>query len=512
MPPQALAALATLLAFTPHGNRIDLRLDHGSAELVWITDSTFRFRRVLEGPLTPAAAPPAAPQDEREALDLRIEEDPAAVRVRSRLLEVSLRKRGLLVTVRGPATTPGATAGETLMADLSEPQLSSRGVDWERRAPAGGPFYGLGTRTDAAFDLRGQSVRAENPLLLSTGGYGEYHTGSGPFVFDFTAPGRYRVEAPAVDYYFFYGPTPKRIFEESHGVRGATAIGPAATGAFASWSTLQSSLLRLVHAAISGMDQTLLSLAPYAGGPPELLERARQVASLVPGGAAHDPSGARGWGAKLASFLQVYEVETRDRGFPLWHPLPFQFPADPECARHADEFLLGDEMLIAPIYQPGNRRSVYLPPGLWTNLETNAATSGRRTIDVETASLPVFAHNGTIVPLDAEGEMELHYFPTLAAEFFLLEREIGEWTQVHAAPATDVFRLEIEARKARDYQWVVHHVERPAEVSFGKRRFGPAASMERLEPGAWFWDARLGNLHIRLHAAAGEDAILNVAW
>ena len=55
MPPQALAAVATLLAFLPHGNRIELQLDRGSAELIWITPSTFHFRRVLNGPLHPSA-------------------------------------------------------------------------------------------------------------------------------------------------------------------------------------------------------------------------------------------------------------------------------------------------------------------------------------------------------------------------------------------------------------------------------------------------------------------------
>jgi len=49
MPAQALAALATLLACVPHGNRIELQLDRGSAELVWVTPSTFRFRRTLDG-------------------------------------------------------------------------------------------------------------------------------------------------------------------------------------------------------------------------------------------------------------------------------------------------------------------------------------------------------------------------------------------------------------------------------------------------------------------------------
>jgi hypothetical protein len=277
------------------------------------------------------------------------------------------------------------------------------------------------------------------------------------------------------------------------------------------WSTLQSTLLRLVHAAMSGMNEPKLRLAPYADAPPELRERVRQVFSLVPE-VAPAPIGLSQFRGKLGSFLNAYAVEARDRGFPLWHPLPFEFPADPECARHADEFLLGDEMLIAPVYQPGNRRSVYLPQGIWTNLETNAVTKGRQTITVDTASLPVFARNGAIVPLDQEGEMELHYFPTLAAEFFLLESDVQEWTEVHAAPAADVMRLEIEARKLRTYQWVVHHVERPGGVGFEERRYNEAPSLARLPAGGWFWDASRKDLHIRLRAEAGEDAIVNVAW
>ncbi len=259
------------------------------------------------------------------------------------------------------------------------------------------------------------------------------------------------------------------------------------------------------------MNEPALRLAPYADAPAELRERVRQVFSLVPE-VAPAPIGLSEFRGKLGSFLTAYAVEARDRGFPLWHPLPFEFPADPECARHADEFLLGDEMLIAPVYQPGNRRPVYLPPGIWTSLETNAVANGRQTITVDTASLPVFARNGSIVPLDEEGEMELHYFPTLAAEFFLLESDVQEWTEVHAAPAADVMRLEIEAKKLRTYQWVVHHVERPGGVGFEERRYSEAPSLERLQAGGWFWDARRRDLHIRLRAEAGQDAIVNVAW
>jgi alpha-glucosidase (family GH31 glycosyl hydrolase) len=172
--------------------------------------------------------------------------------------------------------------------------------------------------------------------------------------------------------------------------------------------------------------------------------------------------------------------------------------------------LLGDEMLIAPIYEPGGKRQVYLPQGVWTDLESNLVYQGRQTISVTTESLPVFARNGTILPLDAEGGMELHYFPKLGAEFFLLETDAQAWTQVHASPAVDVMRLQIESKKDRDYVWVVHHVDRPSAVGFDEVRFREASAAGLMADRTWFYDAARKNVHIRVRVAAGADSIINL--
>jgi hypothetical protein len=84
MPAQALAVAATLLSFAPHGNRIELVFDRGSAEITWFSANTFRFRRALDGAL--AGALPEAP---RQATSVDIEDTPAALRFRSKLLGVS---------------------------------------------------------------------------------------------------------------------------------------------------------------------------------------------------------------------------------------------------------------------------------------------------------------------------------------------------------------------------------------------------------------------------------------
>lgn len=498
MPPQALAAVATLLTFAPHGNRIEFQLDHGAAELVWVTPSTFRFRRTLDGPL------PDAGTQARVDVQVKVDDTPNAVRVRSRSLDISIRKHGLLVEARRLDGTP-------LMTDLSAPHPSGSGVVWERQAPADVRFYGLGPRTDASFDVRGKSLQAEVPFLVATSGYGEYHPAAGIYRFDFRAGGRYEIRAPAVDYYFHFGPSIKQVFEEHKDMPGVAQSWPAATDRFGSWDTLHATLLRVVHGAMSAMRAPSLSLRPYDGMPPELVMRARQLGSLVddvsPGAV-----GLSGFRKQLESFFATYAVEARDRGFPIWHPLPFQFPDDPECNLHTDEFMLGDEMLIAPIFRPGGKRSVYLPRGVWTNLETNAVLPGRQSIQVETGALPVFARNGTIVPLNSPGGLALHYFPTLGAEFFLLESAAEAWTQVHAAPAADIIRLEIDAKASHDFQWVVHHVERPSEVGFAGRKYGEVATAAAMKDRTWFYDAAQKNLQVRVRVAAGEDCIINLSF
>jgi Glycosyl hydrolases family 31 len=503
MPAQALAAVATLLAFAPHGNRVEMTLDHGSAEVVWSSARAFRFRRTLAGPLP--VLPPAASTDAAgETVDLKIDDTPGAMRMRTPLLEVTIDKHGLLVHVKTPD-------GEPVMTDASEPREQSGHVVWDRRAAAGVRFYGLGPRDDATFDLRGRALDSEYPMLISTAGYGEFHTGGGPYHFDFSAPDRYQVEAPRVDYFFYYGPMPKQIFQEHNRDRGKPADWPASTVRPGTWASLRDSLFRILQGTLSDVFEPAFDLTAYSDATPELQQRARQLGSLV-GDVTEGKVGLSGFRKQLASFYDIYDIEVRDHGHPILHPLPFQFPADPECASHADEFMLGDEMLIAPIYEPGGKRQAYLPQGIWTNLETNQVSQGKQTIAIQTSALPVFARNGTIVPLDSSAGMALHYFPSLGAEFFLLEAETAEYTQIHAAPAADIMRLEIEAKKDRDYQWVIHHVEKPTAVGFEDRHYQPAASPQGLPDGSWYYDAAQKNLQIRATVKRGEDRIINISW
>jgi hypothetical protein len=281
---------------------------------------------------------------------------------------------------------------------------------------------------------------------------------------------------------------------------------------------LAEAVTRLNHASMSAVQMPVFDLAAFAAAPEALGGRAAQLAMAAPLVSGPDPDGkvAR-WRLRLRPYLYAYFQEAHDRGIPVIRPLAMQYSRDPEAARHSDVFMFGDEILAAPILSGDGRREVYLPMGVWTDLRTNQTHAGRRRIPIEAAAdeLPLFVKNGSIIPfLDDAGadRVTAHYFPKLAAEFFIFEPDLGEHTQLHASPAGDFYRFEIECKAGREYEWVAHHLPAPKKVAQGETAFVRVGSRDRLRPNAWFHDSAAGNLHIRLRTRAGGGAIVNAAY
>lgn len=62
-----------------------------------------------------------------------------------------------------------------------------------------------------------------------------------------------------------------------------------------------------------------------------------------------------------------------------------------------DEYLFGDNMIVAPILYPETKRTVTLPEGKWYDFYTGEEKSG--TFVYESENMPVFVKDGTLLPL-----------------------------------------------------------------------------------------------------------------
>jgi hypothetical protein len=509
---------ATLVKSFREGNTLFLQLSDGTAQIEWLNDSSFRFSRWWEGSWV------EGPSRNPQSIGLKISETADYLKIASKYLLVTIAKQGILAHVAEPD-------GTTIMADASEAELRNGAVVWERTAPPHVQFYGLGAREDGAVDLRGARTTAITPFLISSAGYGELHTAPGSYSFDVghAKADRYRIEihgASKVDYYFFFGPTPKEILEQHQLVSGPmeqlspskfhlllpSEVPPQAT--VLSRHSLAETIHSFINGSLSGVLLPTFSLDPFQSAPEALRQRAIQFGSIAPIAVGSRPDSMKDtWRGDLMAYFTTYAEEARERGLPMIHALPMQFPKDPDAAKINDQFMLGDELLIAPILQAQSSRSVYLPMGIWTRLSNNQVFQGKQTITLEAAAneLPAFSRNGAIVPLGSN-PMKLHYFPRLGGEFFLFESDLGEYSQVHAGPAGDFMRLETESKKERGYEWIVHHLDRPRHIIAGGIEFAEVEMQDRLGPNAWFYDAPNKNLHVRLVGRAGGDEIVSISF
>jgi alpha-glucosidase len=93
--------------------------------------------------------------------------------------------------------------------------------------------------------------------------------------------------------------------------------------------------------------------------------------------------------------------EASKTGLPILRPLILEFPEDPNVFNLCDQFLVGSQVLVAPILRPGTTaRSVYLPEGIWYDYWSGKRYEGNRHILVEAPldRLPLFIKAGAILP------------------------------------------------------------------------------------------------------------------
>jgi hypothetical protein len=214
-------------------------------------------------------------------------------------------------------------------------------------------------------------------------------------------------------------------------------------------------------------------------------------------------------------YFRTYLREAYDRGLPFFRPLAMQYPRDAGMEKRGDVFMIGDELLFVP--GCGAVRSVELPRGRWTDLHTNQVHPGRTTVEAPVDAPRVFVKMGSILPLISTRKdvgLELHYYPNIGAEFFLIEPDVNEYSQFHAAPVGDILRVESESKVDRGLEWILHHVDKPASVSESTPAltYKQVPALGELGPGLWYYDAAQRNLHLMLRTKAGEDRIVNMYY
>ena len=92
-------------------------------------------------------------------------------------------------------------------------------------------------------------------------------------------------------------------------------------------------------------------------------------------------------------------------GLPVMRPLVLNYENDPHVYNLNDEYMVGEDILTAPVVQQGQtKRAVYLPKGEWIDFWNGVEYAGRNTIlvDAPIDKLPLFIKKNTILPWGKE--------------------------------------------------------------------------------------------------------------
>ena len=99
----------------------------------------------------------------------------------------------------------------------------------------------------------------------------------------------------------------------------------------------------------------------------------------------------------LTPLLKALVKENADSGLPVQRPLFLHHEDDPRCLTEQFEYLLGPDILVAPVWQSEQTdRRVYLPDGPWIHLWTGESFGrGDYTVPAPLGCPPVFYREGS---------------------------------------------------------------------------------------------------------------------
>ncbi|MBQ7867133.1 MAG: alpha-xylosidase [Clostridia bacterium] len=105
---------------------------------------------------------------------------------------------------------------------------------------------------------------------------------------------------------------------------------------------------------------------------------------------------------RLMPYLYACAVEAHEHGTPMARPMMMEFPNDPGCDMLDRQYMLGENLLVAPVFTKAGDVSFYAPEGMWTNiLDGHTVSCGWHKEVHDFMSMPLMAREGCVIPMGA---------------------------------------------------------------------------------------------------------------
>lgn len=154
---------------------------------------------------------------------------------------------------------------------------------------------------------------------------------------------------------------------------------------------------------------------------------------------------------RLMPYLYGQAVKAHTKGTPMLRPMFLDFSQDRACHTLDLQYMMGDSLLVAPIFREDGQVEYYLPKGTWVNLLTKEKKQGgawqKEVHDYHT--LPLMLRPNCVLPMGNNQEQPEYDFSdglTLVVSQF----EEGAQCQVDIPDSKGNFMMQVTARRQGD--------------------------------------------------------------
>lgn len=183
----------------------------------------------------------------------------------------------------------------------------------------------------------------------------------------------------------------------------------------------------------------------------------------------------------LMPYLFTQACITHETGLPMMRAMILEFPSDPVCAYLDRQYLLGESLLVAPIFQGDGKAVYYLPKGRWTHLLSNQEVEGGAYQEehYDYFSLPLFVRPNSLLAIGSNTEKpDYVYNDQVAFHLFALDDAIEAKASVHAHDGSElavckvrrsgsVYEVAVEGAM-KNWALCLRNIDQVASVSAGK--------------------------------------------
>lgn len=169
---------------------------------------------------------------------------------------------------------------------------------------------------------------------------------------------------------------------------------------------------------------------------------------------------------RLMPYLFAAAIEAHTTGVPVLRAMPLEFPDDPGCDMLDRQYMLGPDLLVAPVFTADGTVDYYLPAGRWTHFLSGQVSEGGRWIRErhDFLSLPLLARPNSIIAVGANEQRPDYDFAD-GVTFHVFELQDGATVVCRVPDLAGATAMTLEAtRWGKSVNLVARGAARPWRV------------------------------------------------